>query len=113
MISGTVASTTINTNNEKRDETLRTDAYFDVEKYPQITFEGTGDQIEDGLRITGLLILKDLSAELSFQLLEKDQQLISEEIKLSRKEIGLSFDSMDMLIGDEVIIQITINEGLK
>ncbi len=113
MISGTVVSASINTKNTKRDETLRTDAYFDVEKYPEITFEGTGDEVEGGLMITGLLILKDLNAELAFQFFEKDQQLISDQIKLSRKEIGLSFDSMDMLIGDVVMIQITIDESLE
>ncbi len=113
MISGLIASTSINTRNTKRDETLRSEAYFDVEQYPEISFGGSGEQIEEGLEITGLLILKNLSAELSFQLLEKDRQLISDRIKLSRTEIGLSFDSMDMLIGDEVIIQITVNESLR
>lgn len=113
VITGVIESASINTKNKNRDETLRTDAYFNVENYPEITFEGVGEESSQGLIITGVLKLKNLSSELTFRLLEEEKQLISEQIKISRKEIGLSFDSMDMLIGDEVTIQITIDETLR
>lgn len=112
VITGTIESSSINTNNQNRDETLRSDAYFDVANYPEIRFEGMGEKTSDGLTISGALFLKNLRAELSFTFIEAEEGSMSAELKLSRKEIGFTFESMDMLIGDEVIITLTINESI-
>lgn len=40
-LSGNVKVSSINTDNEKRDEHLLTDDYFDVKTYPEITLEAT------------------------------------------------------------------------
>jgi len=112
VITGAIESSSINTNNQNRDETLRSDAYFDVANYPEIRFEGRGEKTSDGLAIYGVLFLKNLRAELSFRFIEAEEGLMSAELKLSRKEIGFTFDSMDMLIGDEVIITLTIDESI-
>lgn len=55
----------INTENEKRDNHLRSAEFFDVEKYPKITFKSksfkkTGDKI---YKITGDLTIKDKTKE--------------------------------------------------
>lgn len=37
----TIETASVNTENESRDKDLRSDHFFDVEKYPQITFKST------------------------------------------------------------------------
>src|SRR5438132_7499152 len=40
-VEATIKTATINTDNESRDKDLRSANYFDVEKYPDITFKST------------------------------------------------------------------------
>ena len=62
--SGTVEVASVDTRSEQRDQHLRGAEFFDVEKYPQITFEST--RIEpntDGLRVVGDLTIKGITRE--------------------------------------------------
>lgn len=109
-ITGVVKTSSINTTNKARDKALRSEAYLDAEKYPEIIFKGMGEEIlNDEISVIGRLSLKDLNTDLRFNLIKQGGNFISNEIKLSRKEIGLSFDSMDTLIGDEISITIQIS----
>src|SRR5687767_10409255 len=63
---GTVDTTSVNTNDEKRDEHLRSGDFFDVERYPEINYVSreitpTGD---DEFEITGDLTLNGVTREL-------------------------------------------------
>lgn len=102
VISGFIESESINTGNEERDKTLRTDAYLDVENYPSIRFEGTGTEFEKRIFVSGIITIKNLNAELKFDLLKKEGDFVSDKISISRKKLGLTFDSMDLLIGNEI-----------
>ncbi|MCF8037309.1 MAG: YceI family protein [Desulfobacteraceae bacterium] len=58
-----VHAASINTNITKRDNHLRSDDFFAVEKYPYITFNSTGVRHvkDDSYVITGILSLKDVT----------------------------------------------------
>lgn len=58
----TLKSNTINTNNRSRDKHLRSDDYFDVDRYPQISFRSTEiSKSEDGYEAEGKLTIKSVT----------------------------------------------------
>jgi polyisoprenoid-binding protein YceI len=59
----TIDATSIDTANADRDGHLRSNDFFDMEKYPQITFKSTGVEAAGGdtYRVTGDLTIKDVT----------------------------------------------------
>ncbi|OEK09731.1 hypothetical protein A8C32_12020 [Flavivirga aquatica] len=75
----TIEVASINTRNERRDKHLRANDFFDVEKYPTITFKSTSVKKEEdnNLLITGDLTIRNVTKEVTFSgkykgLIEKD-----------------------------------------
>lgn len=63
-ISGVVKVASIDTKNEKRDEHLRGDDFFNAEEYPEITFESTEiKKSGDGYVAVGNLTIRDVTKE--------------------------------------------------
>ncbi len=59
----------IDTDNERRDEHLRSADFFEVETYPEIVFKSRQISRQgDGYRATGDLTIKDVTREVSFDL---------------------------------------------
>jgi len=60
-----IDATTISTNEEKRDAHLRSEDFFDVEKYPNLTFRSTGVRHVEGnsFRISGYLTMHGITKE--------------------------------------------------
>src|SRR5712691_12831887 len=63
-----VDASSINTRDARRDGHLRSPDFFEVEKFPKITFksirvEGSGD---DEYRVTGNLTIRDVTKEVTF-----------------------------------------------
>ncbi len=67
-VSVTAKTASVNTDNEDRDEHLRSDEFFDAEKYPTMTFKSTKvSDIKDGkFKLTGDLTIKDVTKEVTF-----------------------------------------------
>jgi polyisoprenoid-binding protein YceI len=63
VINFTVDINSINTDNEKRDEHLKNDDFFNAEKYPQMTFKSTAFKKLKGNKyeLTGLLTIRDVT----------------------------------------------------
>lgn len=55
----TVRTASLNTGNAYRDADLRSDRFFAVDRYPRMTFQGTGFAVADStLEVSGLLTIK-------------------------------------------------------
>ncbi|MCZ7531535.1 MAG: YceI family protein [Acidimicrobiia bacterium] len=58
----TIQADSIDTRNADRDAHLRSNDFFDMETYPQISFVSTGvEAIDDGYRVTGDLTIKGVT----------------------------------------------------
>jgi polyisoprenoid-binding protein YceI len=61
-VSGVVDATTLTTHDESRDGHLRAPDFFDVERYPELTFESTAvENRRDEIVVTGDLTIKGVS----------------------------------------------------
>ena len=107
-----VDTKTIDTDIESRDNHLRKAEYFDVEKYPRISFRSTKITTtnKDGyLFIFGVITIKNVSKEISFPFKQtsKDGGILFEgDFKLNRKDFGVGGNSFSL--SDEVNIQLSI-----
>ncbi len=75
----TVNSTSVNTDNTARDKHLRKEEYFDVEKFPLISFKST--KIEKATRLNrynveGNLTIKGISKIIKFELIAIEKENI-------------------------------------
>jgi len=63
QIDFTIETKSIFTDNEKRDDHLRSDDFFDAEKYPQITFKSKSMKKAQGnnYKLTGELTMRDVT----------------------------------------------------
>jgi polyisoprenoid-binding protein YceI len=68
-VTSTIDLTTINTGNEQRDNHIRSADFFEVEKYPTMTYKSTGVRRDgDGLVLEGDLTLKGVTKQVPLHL---------------------------------------------
>lgn len=118
-----IDTNTINTNNEDRDNHLRSDDFFDAEKFPHITFDSTEivETGEDEYDVTGDLTVKDVTKKTTFKVTRTGSgknpygiEVVGFEAegKISRKEHGLTWNQLletgGALVGDEIKITIEL-----
>lgn len=118
-----IDTSTINTSNEDRDNHLRSDDFFDVEKYPNITFDSTDivETGEDEYDVTGDLTIKDVNKKITFKVTRTGSgknpwgvEVVGFEAegKVSRKEFGLTWNQTletgGVLVGDDIKITIEL-----
>lgn len=115
-INATIDVASIFTNNEQRDGHLRTGDFFEIEKYPNISFKSTSVKKDgDDLEITGDLTMKDVtkpvSLKVEFSGITKDpygnvKAGFSFAGKLNRKDWGINFNAAletgGVMLGEEV-----------
>ena len=108
----TVDAKTVDTDIEGRDNHLRKAEYFDVEKYPKISFRSTKittTNKEGYLYMFGVITIKNVSKEISFPFTQTSQDggiLFKGDFKLNRKEFGVGGKSFSL--SDEVSIELSI-----
>ena len=117
-VEATIDTNTVSTNNEGRDKDLKSDHYFNVEKYPTMTFKSTSVSRVDGkLQVVGDLTLAGVTKSVT---LEVDGPTAPQKGMGGKMVIGLSATGTikrtdfnfapkmpSMALGDEV--QITID----
>lgn len=120
----TVDVNTINTNDEKRDGHLKSADFFDVAKYPNITFKGTRlEKVKDGeFRGTGDLTIHGVTKEVVLTVEDVSDEAkdpwggtrIGATIKgkIKRSDFGLTYNAAletgGMMISDEVKLELDI-----
>jgi polyisoprenoid-binding protein YceI len=113
----TVKTASIDTANDNRDKDLRGANFFDVEKFPEITFKSTRVKAtgKDKYDVTGTLTMRGVSKEVTLPVqflgFGKDpwgneKAGFSIDFTLNRKDFGLvwnkTLDTGGVLLGDDV-----------
>ena len=64
-----IAAASVDTDNQRRDDHLRSADFFEVETYPEIVFQSKKIARQgDGFQVTGDLTIKDVTREITFDL---------------------------------------------
>jgi polyisoprenoid-binding protein YceI len=114
----------IQTRDEQRDGHLKSADFFDVEKYPSMTFKSTAAKITgaDSGTVEGDLTIRDVTRKVVFDVEgptvpAKDpwgnlRVAVSATTKISRKDFGLvwnaALETGGVLVGDEVTITLDV-----
>jgi len=107
-----VDAKSVDTDMEARDNHLRKEEYFDVEKYPKLSFRSTKittTNKEGYLFMFGVITIKNISKEISFpfkQTSKDDGILFEGEFKLNRRDFGVGGKSFSM--SDELNVELSI-----
>jgi len=123
----TIEATSIDTKEEKRDGHLRSADFFDVEKFPQLTFKSTAVKkvSDEELEVTGDLTIRGETKSVVLKV-ENNGQVkdpwggtrtgFSAKTSVSRKEFGLHWNAVleagGVVVGDKIEINLEI-EAIK
>lgn len=124
---GTVRTASIDTRNADRDAHVRGEDFFNVERFPEMTFRSTSFDIDEAGNgsVTGDLTIKETTKPVTFEVetfgVEEDpfgNTRIGFEARTSvnRQDFGIDFqaplNSGGMLVGDKITIEIE-GSGIK
>jgi len=123
----TIKAASINTNNVDRDNHLRAADFFNIEKFPEITFKsGKIEKAEDNYVLIGTLTMHGVSKEISipFEFIGKAKGPMGKQrlgfegnTKLNRKDFGITWnktlDEGGLAVGNEIKIQLNIEAVIK
>lgn len=121
-VSFSVQAKSIDTDNDDRDNHLRSPDFFDVEKNPTWTFTSTSVKAVDAdtLEVTGDLTIKGVTRKVtipvdvlgSVKTPRGEKDGFEADFKLDRKEYGITWnralDTGGAVLGDEVKVSISI-----
>ncbi len=100
-----IDAASINTDNEQRDEHLKTDDFFDVEKYPNICFKSTSvTKSGKGYTTTGTLTMHGVSKKVSIPFTYNNNTFTG-TLEIDRTDFGVGSDS-GFMVGEEVSLEI-------
>ena len=119
----TIDTTTITTNNEKRDTHLKSADFFDVAKFPTITFKSKRAEAAGAgkFKLIGDLTLRGVTKEVTLDVEGPSQPLIAQgrarvgataTLKINRQDYGVSWsralDGGGVVVSDEVVITLEL-----
>lgn len=98
---------TIDTDNEERDEHLRSDDFFNAEKYPEIRFESIRitDLGEKGYMVIGNLSIRDVTSEviMPFEIGENE---LRGQLTINRHDFNVGVDQSNFSVGKEIDVTV-------
>jgi polyisoprenoid-binding protein YceI len=119
-----IDAASINTRDDQRDAHLKSADFFDVEKFPALTFRSTSVKRTGGdeLAVTGDLTIHGVTRNVVFQVEEPTEPAkdpwgntrlgLSAVTKINRKDFGLTWNAAletgGILVGDEVTITLDV-----
>ena len=107
-----IDANTINTDIDARDSALRTTAYLDTKKFPQISFNSKQITIggkADMFVVKGVITIKGISKEISFpfRLIHKEEGiLLAGDFKISRRDFKIGIGSL--VLSDTIIVSLSV-----
>jgi polyisoprenoid-binding protein YceI len=122
-IDATIDATTVSTRDDHRDADLKSANFFDVAKYPTLTFKSTGASKEGGkLLVKGDLTLHGVTKPVTLEVEGPTAEVkdpwgnqrvgASATTKIDRKDFGLvwnkAMDNGGVMVGDDVTINIDV-----
>jgi len=124
-VAGSIEAASISTNNDKRDQDLRSSKFFDVEKFPTITFTSTAVPQVDAAKLIGKMdgkltihgVERPIVIDVAYLGAGKDpwgkqRAGFSGRTTINRKDFGLTWNQAletgGVLVGDEVTIDLQI-----
>jgi polyisoprenoid-binding protein YceI len=107
-----VDAATIKTGNAAKDKHARGENWFDVSKYPKISFKSASfSKTSDGYLVNGDLTLRNINKPVSitFQFLEENGKgRFSGTFKIKRKDFGIYGPLAGMVVGNDFTIDLNI-----
>ena len=117
-----IEAASINTDNEARDKHLKSADFFDVEKYPTITFKSTSvKEVAKGkLEVTGDFTMHGVTKRISFPITNAGTQagmqpgsvvagFVDGALTLNRNEFGIK--TYPGVIGENVAVSLNVEAG--
>ena len=112
----------VDTENQRRDDDLRSERFFNAAAYPKIVFEGTSvEQTADGTVLVGSLTIRDVTKEvrIPFELIGpldsgNNQKRLGVEatLRLNRLDYGVRYNRVletgGVLVSDEVRLELNV-----
>lgn len=110
----------IDTDNERRDNHLRSPDFFDAEKYPEITFKGTLVKEGAKYKLKGDFTMKGVTKKVEFDVVYGGTINTGRGVKagfkvngvINRQDYGVSWANKlaggEMVVGDEVTLNIKV-----
>jgi polyisoprenoid-binding protein YceI len=124
QVEASIDASTINTRDAQRDGHLKSPDFFDVAKFPQLTFKSTRvSKTGDGeLSVAGDLTIHGVTRNVEFEVEDLSGPAkdpwgntrigLSATTKINRKDFGLTWNSAletgGVLVGDEVAITLDV-----
>lgn len=117
-----IEATSINTDNESRDKHLKSADFFEVEKFPAITFKSTAvKEVAKGkLEVTGDFTLRGVTKRITFPITNAGTQpgmkpgtvvagFVDGALTINRNDYGIKYGPG--ILGDDVAISLNIEAG--
>lgn len=112
----------VDTDNDDRDNHLRSEDFFDAAKHPQITFKSTKVISSDGkkFQLVGDMTMKGVTKQVTFDCVYKGtaefmgttKAGFTAETQINRKDFGLTWsktlETGGLVVGDEVKIELEV-----
>lgn len=123
QIEASIETASINTRENQRDIHLKSVDFFDVEKFPTITFKSTElEKKGDRMNVIGELTIKGITKKISLDVEGPSAEIkdpwgntkigVSGTTKINRKDFGLTWNAAleagGLLVGDEVNITLEV-----
>lgn len=128
-VDATIDASTVNTGEKGRDEHLKGGDFFDVEKYPKMSFKSKSAKKlgKDKIEVKGDLTMKGVTKEVTLIVDGPTAEIkdphggykigASATTKINRKDFGITYgklmDNGGAMIGDDVAISLEIEAGKK
>jgi polyisoprenoid-binding protein YceI len=106
-INACIGAATVNTDNAKRDEHLRREDFFAVQKFPQICFQSQRfSQTSTGYLVKGQLTLRGITKEVSIPF-NLENGVFKGQLSINRLDFNIGADYGTFTIGNEVRLSIS------